>query len=64
MNSMTPLTLEELRDLAPSYVLGLLDADERAAFERGLVHPVYAATLVRDLATHRTASELMATAQP
>ena len=64
MNSMTPLTLEQLRDLAPSYVLGMLDAEERAAFERGLENPEHAATLNRDLDTHRTASELMATAQP
>ncbi len=64
MNSMPPLTLEQLRDLAPSYVLGMLDAEERAAFERGLENPEHAATLNRDLDTHRTASELMATAQP
>jgi len=61
---MTPLTLEELRDLSPSYVLGLLDAGERIAFERGLEHPEYAATLERDLVAHRMASELLATAQP
>jgi len=64
MNPMTPLSLEQLRDLAPSYVLGVLDADERAAFERGLQDPESAATLERDLAAYRTASELMATAQP
>ena len=64
MNPMTPLTLEQLRDLAPSYVLGLLDADERAAFDRGLNDPEFTATLERDLATHRAATELMATAQP
>ncbi len=64
MNPMMPLTLEELRDLAPSYVLGMLDADERAAFEHGLQNPEYATTLERDLVTHRTAAELIATAQP
>ncbi len=64
MNPMMSLTLEELRDLAPSYVLGVLDADERAAFERGLQHPEYAATLASDLDTYRTATEMMATAQP
>lgn len=64
MNPVTPLTLEQLRDLAPTYALGLLDADERAAFERGLQLPEYAATLERDLATHSAAAELMATAQP
>ena len=31
MYDMTPLTLEQLRVLVPSYVLGLLDAEERAA---------------------------------
>ncbi|WP_309672369.1 anti-sigma factor [Gemmatimonas sp.] len=64
MNDMTPLTLEQLRDLAPSFALGMLDADERAAFERGLQLPEYRATLERDLVTHRAAAELMATAQP
>lgn len=64
MNPMTPLTLEQLRDLAPSYVLGVLDADERAAFEHGLQHPEFRTTLERDLGTHRAAAELMATAQP
>lgn len=64
MNPMTPLTLEQLRDLAPSYALGILDADERAAFERGLQVPEYQATLERDLVSHRAAVELMATAQP
>ena len=64
MNPVTPLTLEQLRDLAPTYALGLLDADERAAFERGLQLPEYAATLAGDLATHITAAELLATALP
>lgn len=64
MNPTTPLTLEQLRDLAPSYVLGILDAEERAAFENGLQNPEYAPTLARDVATHRAASEFLATAQP
>ena len=64
MNSVTPLTLEQLRDLAPLYALGLLDGDERAAFERGRQHPEYAATLERDLASHGAAAEAIATAQP
>ena len=64
MNAVTPLTLEQLRDLAPLYALGLLDGDERAAFERGRQHPEYAATLERDLASHGAAAEAIATAQP
>ena len=64
MNAVTPLTLEQLRDLAPLYALGLLDGDERAAFERGRQHPEYAATLERDLASHGVAAEAIATAQP
>jgi anti-sigma-K factor RskA len=64
MNPMTPLTLEQLRDLAPSYVLGLLDADERAAFDRGLQDPDFSATLEREMAAHRAAAEFIATAQP
>lgn len=62
MNPMTPLTAEQLRDLAPSYVLGMLDADERAAFDRGLQTPECREVLERELATHRAAAELMATA--
>lgn len=64
MNPMMPLTLEELRDLAPAYVLGTIEADERAAFDRGRQNPEYTETLERDLDTHRTACELIATAQP
>lgn len=64
MTPMMPLTLEQLRDLAPAYVLGTLDADERAAFERGRQHPDYAAILESELATHRAAAELLATGQP
>ena len=44
---MYPLSLEQLRTLIPAYVLGLLDADERVAFERGRTDPVYAAELER-----------------
>lgn len=64
MNPMTPLTLEQLRDLAPLYVLGMLDADEQAAFDRGLQNPEFRDTLERDLITHRTAIEQLAVAQP
>ena len=64
MKPATPLTLEQLRDFAPWYALGLLDGDERAAFERGRQHPEYAATLERDLASHGAAAEAIATAQP
>ncbi|WP_206044534.1 anti-sigma factor domain-containing protein [Gemmatimonas groenlandica] len=61
---MTPLTLEQLRDLAPLYALGMLDADERAVFDRGLQTPEFRDALERELVTHRAAAELMATAQP
>lgn len=44
---MYPLTLDQLRTLVPAYVLGLLDADERAAFERGRADPEHAAALER-----------------
>ena len=64
MCPMTPLTLEQLRVLVPSYVLGLLDADERAAFDGGMQDPAVRATLERDIATHRATIELMATAPP
>jgi hypothetical protein len=64
MYDMTPLTLEQLRVLVPSYVLGLLDAEERVAFDGGLQDPAFRATLERDMATHRATIELMAAAQP
>lgn len=64
MNSVTPLTLEQLRDLTPSYVLGMLDADEQAAFDRGLQNPEFRDALERELITQRAAAELVATAQP
>ena len=64
MYDMTPLTLEQLRVLVPSYVLGLLDAEERVAFDGGPQDPAFRATLERDMATHRATIELMAAAPP
>lgn len=47
---MYPLTIDQLRTLVPAYVLGLLDADERAAFERGRADPLHAVDLERAIA--------------
>jgi anti-sigma factor RsiW len=47
LTAMYPLTPDQLRTLVPAYVLGLLDADERAAFERGRADPEHAAALER-----------------
>ena len=64
MNTTTPYTLDQLRDLVPVYALGMLRPDERAAFERGLRNPEYAASLERDIAIHRAALERRAAASP
>jgi hypothetical protein len=64
MNTTTPYTLDQLRDLVPVYALGMLRPDERAAFDRGLRNPEYAASLERDIAIHRAAMERRAAALP
>jgi hypothetical protein len=48
--SMTPLTLDQLRNLAPGYVSGTLNADDLAAFEQGLRTPALAADLQAEIA--------------
>lgn len=57
---MTPLTCDELNELAGAYALGLLDADERASIEEHLAahwHEEYASARAAVLALASTAPE-------
>lgn len=52
---MSDYTLDELRDMAPAFVLGALNADEHTAFERALANSAHLAEEVaayRDVVTH------------
>ena len=59
---MTPMTLDELRELAPVYVMGALSPDEQAAFELALRDGEIAAALEPELSAHRAAMDFLATA--
>lgn len=58
---MRSLTLDELRELAPGYVMGTLTSDELAFFNASLTDPAIAAQLAPELAAHRAAAEFLAT---
>ncbi len=58
---MTPLSLDEMRDLAPAYVMGTLSADELAAFELTLLQPTAAQALAPEIEALRMAIEFIAT---
>jgi len=57
---MKPMTLDELRELAPVYVIGALSPDEQRAFEDALTDAATAAALEPELAAHRAALEFLA----
>lgn len=59
---MTPMTLEELRELAPVYAMGALPESDRLAFESALTDPAVAAEIEPELAAHRAAVEYLASA--
>ncbi len=59
---MKPMTLDELRELAPVYAMGALSPDEHAAFEHALRDADTAAAIEPELAAHRAAMEFLATA--
>ena len=60
---MKPLTLDELRDLAPAFVMGTLSLEERRAFDSAMTDSTLAAALEPELAAHRAAAEFLATSQ-
>lgn len=60
---MRSLTLEELRELAPGYVMGTLTADELTFFNASLTDPAIAAQLAPELAAHRAAMEFLASSE-
>ncbi|AMW05748.1 anti-sigma factor [Gemmatimonas phototrophica] len=55
--SLTPRTLEQLRDLAPGFVYGTLNADDLAAFEVGLRTPALAAELQKEITALQAAAD-------
>jgi anti-sigma-K factor RskA len=61
---MTTRSLEELRDLAPGYVMQMLTPDEQAAFDAALRDPALAAALTPELEALRGTVPLLGTAHP
>ena len=60
---MRPLTLDELRELAPGFVMGTLSLEEQRAFDVAMANKATAAALEEELAAHRAAVEFLATSQ-
>ena len=60
---MKPLTLDELRELAPGFVMGTLSLEEQRAFDNALASRATAAELEAEIAAHRAAAEFLATSQ-
>jgi len=58
---MMPLTLEELRDLAPGFVMNTLTPEESAQFDAAMRDPEMAAAIEPDLVAHRAAVQFLAT---
>jgi len=58
---MTPLSLDELRELAAGFVMGTLTADELAQFNVGMQDKAFADALSPELAAHRAAIEFLST---
>ena len=57
---MTRMTLDELRELAPAYVLGTLSDDEFGAFHAGLSDPAFADALEAELTINRAVAQSLA----
>jgi anti-sigma-K factor RskA len=60
---MKPLTLDELRELAPGFVMGTLSLEEQRAFDSALASKAIAEELEAELAAHRAAAEFLAMSQ-
>jgi anti-sigma-K factor RskA len=57
---MRPLTLDELRELAPGFVMGTLSLEEQRAFDNALASKAIAAELQEEIDAHRAAAEFLA----
>ena len=60
---MTPWTIDQLRELAPGYVMGTLTTDEYALFLAALSDAGIAAELAPEIEAHRVAFDYLATSQ-
>ncbi len=60
---MKPLTLDELRELAPAFVMGTLSPDERAHFDAAMADPAVAAEMAPEIDAHRAAMDYLASSQ-
>ena len=58
---MKPLSHDELRELAPAFVMGTLTSVDLADFNAAMADPVTAAELAPELEAHRAAVEFLAT---
>ncbi len=58
---MKPMSLDELRELAPAYVIGTLTAEELAQFEQAMTSRAIAEAMAPEIAAHRAAAEYLAT---
>lgn len=58
---MSSFTLDELRELAPGYVMNTLSAGELAAFEAAMTDASLREALAPEIAAHRAAMEFLAT---
>lgn len=61
---MRSLTLDELRELAPGFVMGTLTTEELAQFHAAMSDERVATELAPELEAHRAAMEFLATANP
>ena len=59
---MKPLSLDELRDIAPAYVMGTLSLEEQRAFDQAMRDPEIAASLEPEIEAHREAFEFLSSA--
>ena len=57
---MRPLTLDDLRELTPAYIMGTLDDADQEAFDGAMRDPSVARMLESELAAHRVTSEALA----